>query len=225
MCDVSQTLLKIAKVIPRLDSTFEPEVLAAIGIIRKLLAADGLKFVDCGLQLKQFVDDVLADELAAAEAERVAREAKERREREAREAREKAERERRAREEAERRVREEAERQRLAREERLLKEREAAALLARARQAQQPPSPTPTSRTSYGAQFSKRAWHEVRPRTASEYEERISALIRGRHYRNKTEKDFLESMYFNVSSGQFPLTSRQFIFLHDIDARSPLPTT
>lgn len=64
---MSALLLKIAKVMPRLDSTFDNEVLSAVRIMAKLLATNvddngspqPLKFVDAGQMLAGFVTNVL----------------------------------------------------------------------------------------------------------------------------------------------------------------------
>jgi hypothetical protein len=56
---MSATLLKIAKLIPRLASPTEAESLTALRLIERQLANENLTFVDAGLELEKFVRDVL----------------------------------------------------------------------------------------------------------------------------------------------------------------------
>lgn len=57
---MSQALLKIAKLIPRLGgASVDNERLAALAIIERTLQSEGLNFVDAGLKLQEFVTNVL----------------------------------------------------------------------------------------------------------------------------------------------------------------------
>lgn len=63
-------------------------------------------------------------------------------------------------------------------------------------------------------------WHTVKARTLAEYEARIQLMIDKRVFKNANEKEFLESIYFSASSGR-NLSQKQLDWFHSISDRYP----
>lgn len=58
---MSQTLLRIAKLLPMLGTTSDNERLVTLAMIEKTLRADGLSFTDAGQELANFVKTIMAE--------------------------------------------------------------------------------------------------------------------------------------------------------------------